>query len=147
MNAKKHPDNNPQNNSFIENLEDKPTVSLCEIEDTRSLLNESIQGMVNHSSDYLSNYYHRYPNLTLYVSIIHDDVVTIDSNAKYANCQASLLVTTDYAKDNPLKLEFIKYTVRISDNGQSINTHIDSTRQERERIYDKIRKWILFIDK
>lgn len=126
---------------------DNSKISLCEVEDTRHLINDNMQNGIDYISEHLSDYYHKYPNLKVGLSILHDSVITLESKDKYASCQASLIITTDYNKEQPLKLDFYRYTVRVSDNEKMISIHNENSHQELEIIFEKIKKWIIYIDK
>lgn len=121
----------------------KEEISLCENTQTVRLINDSIQNVINITAEKdLSNYYHKFPTFKADVSIIHNSVITKESNPRYASCQATLLIDTNINKAIPLKLEFYSYNVRLSDNEQRLVLMPDMKDEEMEDIAIKIQDWM-----
>lgn len=128
---------------YIHQQSKNEQISLCENTQTVKLINDSIQNVINITAEkYLSNYYHKFPTFKVDVSIIHNSVITKESNPKYASCQATLLIDTNINKVIPLKLEFYSYNVRLSDNKQRLVLMPDMKDEEMEDIVIKIQDWM-----
>jgi hypothetical protein len=105
-------------------------------------MQNNIDNIQNSLSDYM---HHQYSHLSINVEISSNTIVTLEQREKSALCQFNIIITSNYDKSKPLTLEYLRYDVRISDNGRNMILQGKNTGEEADQFQEKIAKWIVYI--